>query len=88
MALCLYRKGQDTAISVRVKAHFRRGAVRDAVRRLEELPRFRCRVSCRRLETPPTGVTGVPGLGVGLRFANPTYAARGLVPVFFPGTVY
>ena len=27
-------------------------------------------------------------MGVGLRFANPTYAATGLVPVFFPGTGY
>ena len=32
-------------------------------------------------------VTGVPGFGVGLRFANPTYAATASVPVLFPGTV-
>ena len=81
-------EGQDTGIWSCVEVQLRHGTVRDGVRRLEGIPRVRRRVSCRRLETPPTGVAGVPGLGVGLRFANPTYAATTSVPVLFPGTVY
>ena len=34
------------------------------------------------------GVTGVPGLGVGLRFANPTCAVTSLMPAFFTKTVH